>query len=198
MRAIRRTGAGALVGGVVMLGVVTGGSPAAAEPIEHDHFHDVSSEVIEGFCDDPDLTVRFDLDVRGMFLLNAHGPDGLAYGMEHVHGTTSATNLANDRTFTEVFTFANKDLTVTDNGDGTLTIVGTSSGSHRVIGPDGQLLFMEAGRMMFQFMVYTNGTPTDPTDDEEVAGSFTVLRSFTGQNDLEGRDYCDDVHEFIG
>jgi len=78
-----------------------GGSPAAAEPIEHDHFHDVTSEVLEDFCGD--LTVRFDVDSRGTFLLNAHRPDGLAYGLENVHSTVTVTNLANGKTFTEVF-----------------------------------------------------------------------------------------------
>ena len=87
---------------------------------------------------------------------------------------------------------------MTDNGDGTLTIVGTTSGMHKVFGPDGQLLFMQTGQLMFQFMVDTNGTPTDFTDDQEVEGSFVVLRGFTGQNDLEGHEFCGDIHEFIG
>jgi hypothetical protein len=196
MRATKRLCAVALVSGLTVLGVGAGVGSAAAEPIEHEHFHEVSSEVIEDFCGD--LTVRLDDEVQGTFLFNLHGPDGLGYALEHFHATTSVTNLANDKTFTEVFAFLNKDLKVTDNGDGTLTIVATASGSHKVYGPDGQLLFMEAGQIKFQFLVDTNGTPTDFSDDEVVEDSFVVLRDWTGHNDLEGRDFCDDVHEFIG
>jgi hypothetical protein len=196
VRVIKRLCAAALASGLTVLGVGAGASPAAAEPIEHEHFHEVTSEVIEGFCEDPDLTVRFVEDIQGMFLFNLHGPDGLGYGLEHVNVTRSFTNLANGLTFTEVFSMTNKDLKVTDNGDGTLTIVVTASGAHKVIGPDG-LLFTEAGQFKFQFMVDTKGT-ADPTDDEEVEGSFVLLRDWTGQDDLEGRDFCDDIHEFIG
>jgi hypothetical protein len=56
---------------------------------------------------------------------------------------------------------------------------------------------LETGQFQFQFMIDTNGTPTDFTDDEIVEDSFVVLRS-TGRNDLEGRNFCDDIHEFIG
>src|SRR5918993_4628618 len=160
VRVIKRLCAAALVSGLTVLGVGAGASPAAAEPIEHEHFHEVTSEVIEGFCEDPDLTVRFVEDIQGMFLFNLHGPDGLGYGLEHVNVTRSFTNLANGLTFTEVFSMTNKDLKVTDNGDGTLTIVVTASGAHKVIGPDG-LLFTEAGQFKFQFMVDTKGT-ADP------------------------------------
>jgi len=196
MWAIRRLCAVALVSGLTVLGVGAGVGPAAAEPIEHEHFHEVTSEVIEGFCENPDLTVRFVEDIQGMFLFNVRGPDGLGYALENLHITRSFTNLANDKTFTEVFNIVDKDLRVTDNGDGTLTIVVTASGVHKVIGPEG-LLFTEAGQFKFQFMVDTKGT-ADPTDDEEVEGSFVLLRDWTGQDDLEGRDFCDDIHEFIG
>jgi hypothetical protein len=194
MRAIKRVCAVALVGGLAVLGM--GADAAAAQPLEREHFHEVSSEVFEDFCGD--LTVRLDVDARGMFLLNTRGPDGLSYGMESLHVRTSVTNLANDKTFSEINNVLNKDLKVTDNGDGTLTVVGTTSGMHKVFGPDGQLLFMQTGQLTFQFMVDTNGTPTDFSDDQEVEGSFVVLRGFTGQNDLEGHEFCGDIHEFIG
>jgi hypothetical protein len=194
MRAIKRVCAVALVGGLAVLGM--GAGVAAAAPLEREHFHDVRSDVAEDFCGD--LTVRLDVDARGMFLFNVRGPDGLGYGLESLHITSSVTNLANDKTFTEVNNVLNKDLKVTDNGDGTLTIVGTTSGMHKVFGPDGKLLFMQTGQLTFQLMVDTNGTPTDFTDDEEIEGSFVVLRGFTGQNDLEGHEFCDDIHEIIG
>ena len=84
MRAIKRVCAVALVGGLALLGM--GADVAAAQPLEREHFHEVSSEVLEDFCGD--LTVRLDVDARGMFLFNSRGPDGLGYGMESLHVRT--------------------------------------------------------------------------------------------------------------
>ena len=171
-------------------------APAAvAQPIEQVRFHEITSEVVEDFCGD--LTVRIDTDVRGTFLLNPHGPDGLAYGSERVHGTQVITNLANDKTFTTVFSVLNKDLKVTDNGDGTLTILVLATGGWLVYGPDGKLLFNDPGQVRFEILIDHGGTPTDPFDDEflEFLG---LVKGSTGRNDTQGRDFCADIHEFIG
>src|ERR687897_3872180 len=98
----------ALASGLTALVLGTAVGPATAAPLEREHFHDSFSEVIEDFCGD--LTVRHDFEVDGTFLFNFHGPDGLGYALETVHGTESWTNLANDMTFTRVFTSVSKDL----------------------------------------------------------------------------------------
>ena len=155
----------------------------------------MTSEVVEDFCGD--LTVRIDEDFRGAFLLNARGPHGLAYGSETLHGTQVFTNLANGKTFTQIFNVVSKDLKVTDNGDGTLTILVLATGSGKVYGPDGNLLFNDPGQIRVEILIDHGGTPTDPADDEflEFLGE---VKGSTGRNDLEGRDFCADVHEFIG
>jgi hypothetical protein len=183
----------AVVTAVLTIGLTT--SAALARPLEKVHFHDVTSEVIEDFCGD--LTVRIDEDVRGAFLLNAHGRDGLAYASEGVHGTQVITNLANDKTFTETFSVLTKDLKVTDNGDGTLTILVLATGSSKVYGPDGKLLFNDPGQIRFEILINHGETPADPSDDEFLEFLGPVKGS-TGRNDLQGRDFCADIHEFIG
>jgi hypothetical protein len=107
---------------------------------------------------------------------------------ERGHGTES---------FANVFTQVNKDLKVTDNGDGTLTIPGMGAGMSKYLGPDG-FLFLDAGQFRFEVLIDHGGTPTDPSDDEEIEGTFRVVRDLTGRNDTEGCDFCDDIHEFIG
>jgi len=57
-------------------------------------------------------------------------------------------------------------------------------------------LFINSGRTTAEILIDTAGTPTDPSDDQEL--SFQVLTNRTGRNDLLSRDYCDDIHEFIG
>jgi hypothetical protein len=90
-------------------------------------------------------------------------------------GTESFTNLANDKTFTNVFTQVNKDLKMTDNGDGTLTILGMGAGMSKYLGPDG-FLFLDAGQFRFEVLIDHGGMPTDPSDDEEIEGTFRVVR----------------------
>ena len=105
--------------------------------------------------------------------------------------------LANDKTFTVVVTGQQKDLRVTDNGDGTLTILVLGAGRFSAYGPDGTLLLLDAGTFRFSFVVDHGGTPTDPFDDEEIEGSFRVVKE-AGRSDTADRDFCEDIHEFIG
>ena len=168
---------------------------SAAQPIDRGHFEDSSSEVIDGFCGD--LTVREDFTVRVGFLGNRHGPNGLGYFMETIHHTTSWTNLANNLTFTEVGNRIVKDLRVTDNGDGTLTVLAMTAGNFKVLGPDGRMLFRDTGQLRFALLVDNAGTPADPSDDF-VIENLGIVKEDTGRNDLEGRSFCDDIHQFIG
>jgi hypothetical protein len=113
-----------------------------------------------------------------------------------LHGTDTLTNLANGKTFTQVFNTVVKDLKVTDNGDGTLTIIALATGSLKVYGPDGRLLFNDPGQVRFELVLDHAGTPTDPSDDVEL--SFRMIRESTGRNDLVDHDFCTDVQNAIG
>lgn len=113
-------------------------APAVAAPVEHEHFSESFSVVVEDFCDA--ITARIDEQAEGMFLFNRRGPDQVAYGMATVRRTLSFTNVANDRSYTLVQSFVDKDLKVTDNGDGTFTLLTQFAGSTRAYGPDGQFL----------------------------------------------------------
>jgi hypothetical protein len=194
MKAMQWTRAFALAGGLTALVLGTAVGPAAAAPLEREHFHDVSTEVVEEFCGD--LTVQIDTDLRGSFLVKTQGPDGLVYFLETLHGTVSFTNLATSKSFTNVLNIVDKDLKVTDNGDGTLTILTTTTGSIKNYGPDGSLLFITTGQTRIEILVDHGGTPTNPDDD--VLLDERLVRPFTGRSDTEGRDFCDDIHEFIG
>jgi hypothetical protein len=178
--------------GLVVASLVFASGPAAAAPIEHEHFSDVGSDVVDPFCGD--LRVRIDTDIRGMLLVKTQGPDGLVYFLESLHGTVSFTNLATGKSFTNVFNVINKDLKVTDNGDGTLTVVALSTGSVKNYGPNGEFLFNDPGQIRVELLIDHNGTPTDPDDDEIL--SETLVKGSTGRNDTEGRDFCDDFHLF--
>jgi hypothetical protein len=176
----------------LLLSVLTVGS-AAAKPLERGSFHDVSSQVIEEFCGD--LTVREDVDISGTFLFNPRGRDGIPYFMDHAHGFISWTNLATGRSLTSVFRTVSKDLKITDNGDGTFTILVLSTGGGKVYGPDGKLLFSEDGQIRFEILIDNAGTPSDPFDDVFLE-DLGLVKGSTGTNDTEDRDFCEDMHEF--
>jgi hypothetical protein len=98
--------------------------------------------------------------------VNFHGPDGLGYGAEKLHSTATYTNLAAGKTMTEVLSGPTKDLKVSDNGDGTLTLLVLSTGSFKVFGPGGEFPFNDPGQIRFELLIDHAGTPTDPSDDE--------------------------------
>jgi hypothetical protein len=180
---------------LALLAVALVASPAVAAPLENVRNHVSTSDIVEDFCDG--LTVRIDEEIDESILVNRHGPDGLAYFAAKVQGTFAVTNLTNDQTLTQEYAVLDKDLKVTDNGDGTLTILVLATGGERWYGPDGRLLFRNPGQIRYELVADHGGTPDDPSDDEVIAESDLVKGS-TGRNDTEGRDFCDDVHTFIG
>jgi hypothetical protein len=175
----------ALASGATALALGTGVAPAAAEPLERGHFHESVSELDEETC--PGLTLRRDTETDGSFLVNPHGPDGLVYFMNANRTTTTLTNIANGKSLTVVFGGIVKDLKVTDNGDGTLTILSTSPGTRRWYGSDGEFLFNDSGLYQFEVLIDHGGTPTDPFDD--VFLEFLGFVKIAGRGDTSG-DIC--------
>lgn len=167
--------------------VVAGGAPTAAKPIDRGTFHDEFTEIIENLCDVPGLTAQHDVVVDGRFLLNSHGPAGLAYGSNQGRSTDVYTILATGEVFTVETRFVGKDLRVTDNGDGTLTILVLQTGNQVLYGPDGTVLGRNPGQIRSEFLVDHNGTPADPFDDEFL--EFLGDVKDTGRDD----DFCENA-----
>jgi hypothetical protein len=129
--------------------------PSSAAPVVHERFTESFSEVVDDFCDE--ITARIDEQATGTFLLNARGPDGLLYGQATVRRTLSFTNVANGKTFTWVSSFVDKDLKVTDNGDGTFTLITQFAGGTRSYGPDGEFLGADGGVFRAEILVDEDG-----------------------------------------
>jgi hypothetical protein len=182
----------ALIVGLVAGGSVAVGSPATAAPIDRGHFHDVYTEVFD--CEGTPAQV--DGDVSGNYLFNLRGSSPFPYFQESVRGTNVYTNLNTGGTFTEIFTATSKDQTIVDNGDGTITITVFASGGARLLDQDGKLVLKDPGEVRFAFDIDYNGTPGNPDDDEEIEGSFHIVRESTGLNDTQDRNFCDDLVEF--
>jgi hypothetical protein len=154
---------------------------ASAEPLVNERFHDEGTFVNPDFCG-AGLTVDGTFVVDGRLLAVAHGPDGLAYFLEHIDATVTFTNRANGKTVTLTSRVVNKDLKVTDNGDGTLTILILATGNDVLYGPDGNAIGRNPGQIRFEILVDHGGTPSDPSDDQELA-FLGVVKGSTGRND---------------
>jgi hypothetical protein len=181
-----------VITGVVVAGLVAS-APAIAKPLDKGHFHDVVTDSFD--CDG--TPVHEVLDASGNFLFNQRGPrHPFPYYRESVRVTIVDTNLNTGGTFTQILTANSKDQTIVDNGDGTITITVFAAGGARYYDQNGKLVLKDPGEVRFAFDVDYNGTPGDPSDDQEVPDSFRLVRESTGLNQTEGRDFCADLVEF--
>jgi hypothetical protein len=138
----------------------------------------------ENFCDVEGMSVRetWVADVRVSAV--RRGPNGFTYSSEHVREDGVFRNQANGKRVTRVITSNLKDLKVTDNGDGTLTILAKGTGNEVAYGADGKAIYRNPGQSRFEFLFDHGGTPTDPSDDEFISGER--VKGSTGRTD----DFC--------
>lgn len=176
---------GALVALAATATVIVAAAASAGQSF-HDTFHFEETEIEENFCGTPGLTVEFTTVADGRIHVVPHGRNRLAYFALHVRATETVTNLANDKTLTAEYTTTDKDQRVTDNGDGTLTILVLATGNAVLYGEDGKAIARNPGQTRFEILVDHAGTPADPSDDEflEFLG---VVKESTGRTD----DFCE-------
>jgi hypothetical protein len=160
---------------------------ASAGQVTRETIHEEDTVVLDDFCDVAGLTVElsFVMDLRVKAV--PHGRDRLAYFQSHGRRTEVITNPANDRFVTSTAKVLEKDLRVTDNRDGTLTILILATGNAVVYGENGKAIARNPGQTRFELIVDHGGTPNDPADDEEL--SFRVVKESTGRSD----DFCEAV-----
>lgn len=173
----RRIVPAALVPLVASSLVLAAGSPATARVIEKGEFHDEFSGVDDDFCG-AGLTVSFDFVADGRYQVKTRGRDGAAYYMDHVRVVNVLTDQATGQKVTDIQpNTLGKDLKITDNGDGTLTIIVLLTGGNRTYGDDGKLIAKNSGQVRFRVVV-------DAETYEEL--SSELIFGSTGTND----DFC--------
>jgi hypothetical protein len=170
---------------MAMVMMLTLAGQASAKVLERDTFHDEFSDRFRNFCGVSGLTVRRDNIVDGRYALKSHGPDQLAYFQSHLRVRVTYTNVATNEYVTEIVTVMEKDLRVTDNGDGTLTILVLATGNAVVYDENGKAIARNPGQLRYEILIDHGGTPMDYTDDEflEFIG---LVKESTGRTD----DFC--------
>lgn len=174
----------AVVGTATMLVLPLAGH-ASAKVLEHDTFHDEFSARVRNFCDVSGLTVRQDFTVDGRFAIKSHGSDQLPYFQGHARSRIVITNVATNESVTEVSNVLEKDLRISNNGDGTLTILVLATGNLVLYGENGKAIARNPGQVRYEILVDHGGTPSDPSDDDFLEFSG-VIKESTGRTD----DYC--------
>jgi len=150
-------------------------STAGAEQVHRFTVQDEYDFELEDFCDVPGLTVRIEgvLDIRGQIV--PHGRDGLEYFLQH--GTQVETLTANGTTLTSVAGVTEKDMRVTELGDGSVRVLILATGNAVLYGEDGKALARNPGQTRLELVFDADGNETNRE----------VVKSSTGRND----DFCD-------
>ena len=168
--------------GAVTFGVVP---VAGAQPYKETIRFEFQNE-IEDFCGEEGLAVQEHVVFESRFMANARQRDQLVYFMENQRISVVLTSDNGMVTSEETVLF--KDLDVTDNGDGTLTILVMGTGNAVAFDEDGKAIARNPGQIRFEILIDDGGTPQDPSDDEFLADLGLVFGS-TGRND----DFCEAV-----
>jgi hypothetical protein len=177
----RRTVPGVLVA-LLLCAPLLLAPPAAAKVIDRGVIQEEYSETVDDWCGQEGLSVDVQGVVHIRFKVTSQGRQRLVHFHDNV--SVDETHTANGVTTRYVERTLFKDLKVTDNGDGTLTIVVLATGNATLYGPDGKAIARGPGQVRFRLVVDHAGTPTDPDDDQVI--SFEQIKGSTGRND----DFC--------
>ena len=160
------------------LGALAIAASASAGQAFQEKVHFEDEHVDADFCDEG-LNVRVSLVIDSRVHIVPHGPDGLEYYLETGTWDQVITNLANGKSVTSHGRETRKDHIITENGDGSLTIVFLVTGNVVTYGADGKAIARNPGQLRFELIVYPDGT--------EVRGD--TVKGSTGRSD----DFCDAV-----
>ena len=175
-----------LLGVAVAIGTLAFATAASAGQIFGEKFHEEDTFPEEDFCGEEGLDVTWDITQDGHAHAVSRGRDKLPYFGFTFKVTEVVTNDANGNFVVAISRIADKDLRVTDNGDGTFTLLILTTGNSVLYDEDGNVLARNPGQVRVEILIDNGGTPTDPSDDEflEFLG---VVKDSTGRTD----DYCE-------
>jgi hypothetical protein len=169
-----------------------GAAPAGARPVDRGPIFEEFSETFTNFCDVPGLTIDVDTVFEGRYVFNSRKPGTAPYYLENSSVERVYRNAEGDFV-TERQRVLSKDLKITDNGDGTLTILVLATGNATVTGPDGKAIARNPGQVRFELLYDHNDTLEDPSDDVFLE-DLGVVKGSTGRSD----DFCEAVVPILG
>lgn len=160
----------ALAAGGMLLVMV---QPAAAQLVDRTHQHIVVTIADDEVCGVP-VTTTADIINNDQERL-AHS--GFPLFMTTGRVTVTWTNPATGKSVSNFFAGAlAKDLTVVDNGDGTITLRTAITGvPEKITLSNGKPITMDVGRLVIVSVIDYNGTPTNADDDVTISQSVESI-----------------------
>jgi hypothetical protein len=179
MRRLQSARAAALSGLIACGILIAAAQPAAAELVDRSHEHIAFTDEFV-VCDVP---VTFTADIVNN-TQERIARSGFPLFKSTGAGTAIFTNPETGKSVSNHVASTSKDLTVTDNGDGTITVRTAITGlAEQWRLSDGTIAIMDVGRIVLVTVLNYNGTPTDTSDDQVVSDE---IESISGPHpDLE-------------
>ena len=140
----------------------------------------------------PGLTVTEQAVFDGRFLFNLRGPGTAPYYLERVKATIVVTGEDGDWV-KQVYGVLEKDLKITVNDDGTLTILVLATGPSTLYDSTGKAIARDPGQVRFELLVAYGEDLSDPSDDEFL-DFLGVVKPSTGRSD----DFCTAAVQVLG
>ncbi len=155
---------------------------AMARPLENVRFTEEESFTDDDFCG-AGITVEIEFIREVRILFNSRKPGTAPYF--HANTELTGTYTGPGGTVTELSKTVDKDLAITDNGDGTMTILVLATGSANVLDESGKAIARNPGQVRYEVLIDYGDDISDPSDDEflEFLG---VVKGSTGRTD----DFC--------
>lgn len=173
--------------GVLLAGslVLATGAPAGAQVVETFplDFSDAGTSD-PGFCGVDGLVVDYTYDQAGTARIHQRGAEGFFYF--HASTTYVETLTYDGLTVTSTGRTLEKDLHVSDNGNGTWDVLVLLTGPRKARGEDGRIISMDDGQ--------TRIVLTVSAETGESVGEPEIVFGSTGTND----DFCADVTAYWG
>ncbi|MFE5672270.1 hypothetical protein ACFQ58_11765 [Agromyces sp. NPDC056523] len=179
---IRRRGMVAAAAAAALAASVVAAPSAMARPLENVKFTEEDSFTDMNFCD-VGLTVQVDSTAEVHVLFNSRKPGTAPFFKANVAGVTTYTGPGG--VVTERVRTVDKDLKITDNGDGTMTILVLATGNAAVYDESGKAIARNPGQVRYEVLIDYGDDITDPSDDVflEFLG---LVKGSTGRTD----DFC--------
>jgi hypothetical protein len=186
---LRSRVAAGLVAGIAAATMLA--APATAKPLENAFFTESETIVDRNFCG-TGTTVTIDVTREVHALGVVRKPGTAPHFQVNFAVEATYTDADGDQVYESVRGIE-KDLKITDNGDGTITILVLSTGNAAVYDESGRAIARNPGQVRFEILIDTNDTIGDPTDDQFIE-FLGLVKGSTGRTD----DFCGPVLEALG
>lgn len=193
---VRRAGVATAAAAIAAVSLVPSAVGGEHPVLENSHFKGTYTHIEQdiGECLDLPFQLQHDgtFNSKVRFMLRGSNPWG--YFSVAANGQDTYTNLETGATMRGRWSLREADQTITDNGDGTVTIESTLFSRTAYHAPSGALVGTDVWRTTGTWVIATQGTP-DPEDD--VVLSEDVELPTGGARTLDGRGLCDVAAEYL-